>query len=61
MAQSLQRQHPDVTKIIWKWNRWQHQIDYRPFKKNRLVKKKGVEIPQGVNNYGMKLVKVPGP
>jgi len=60
MAQSLQRQHPDVTKIIWKWNRWQHQVDYRPFKRNRLIKKEGVVIPKGVNNYGMKLVKVPG-
>lgn len=56
MAKSLQRQHPDITKVTWKWNRWQHQVDYRPFKKNRLVKKKGVMIPQGVNNYGMVLV-----
>ena len=56
MAQSLQRQHPDVTKITRKWGRWQHQVDYRPFKNNRLIKKEGVFIPKGVNNYGMKLV-----
>lgn len=59
MAQSLQRQHPDVVKIVRKWGRWQHQVDYRPFKYNRLVKKPGVVIPQGVNNYGMVLTKVP--
>jgi hypothetical protein len=58
MAQSLQRQHPDVVKITRKWGRWQHQIDYRPFKGNRLIRKEGVEIPEGVNNYGMKLVNV---
>jgi len=58
MAKSLQRQHPDVTKIVWKWGRWQHQVDYRPFKANRLKLKEGVTIPQGVNNYGMKLVRV---
>ena len=58
MAKSLQRQHPDVTKIVWKWGRWQHQVDYRSFKANRLKLKEGVVIPQGVNNYGMKLVKV---
>ena len=58
MAQSLQQQHPDVTKIVWKWNRWQHQVDYRPFKNNRLIRKPGAEIPEGVNNYGMKLVKL---
>lgn len=57
MAQSLQQQHPDVTKIVWKWNRWQHHVDYRPFKGNRLVRKPGLVIPEGVNNYGMVLTK----
>ena len=57
MAQSLQRQHPDVVKITRKWGRWQHQVDYRPFKANKLIKKEGVEIPEGVNNYGMVLKK----
>lgn len=56
MAQSLQQQHPDVVTITRKWGRWQHQVDYRPFKKNKLIRKPGVEIPQGVNNYGMRLV-----
>jgi hypothetical protein len=60
MAQSLQRQHPDVVKITRKWGRWQHQVDYRPFKKNRLIRKPGVEIPEGVNNYGMQLVHLDG-
>lgn len=59
MAQSLQRQHPDVTKITRKWGRWQHQVDYRPFKRNRLIRKPGLEIPAGPNEYGMKLVQVP--
>lgn len=57
MAQSLQQQHPDVVKITRKWGRWQHQVDYRPFKNNRLIKKEGIEIPKGINNYGMVLVK----
>lgn len=58
MAQSLQAQHPDVVKITRKWGRWQHQVNYKPFKNNRLKKKEGVVIPHGINNYGMKLVKV---
>jgi hypothetical protein len=57
MAQSLQQQHPDVVKITRKWGRWQHKVDYRPFKANRLIKKEGIVIPDGVNNYGMVLVK----
>lgn len=36
MAQSLQEQHPDVTKITRKWGRWQHHVDYRRFKNNPL-------------------------
>jgi len=55
MAQSLQRQHPDIVKITHKWGRWQHQVDYRPFKSNKLIKKEGIIIPEGVNNYGMEL------
>lgn len=57
MAQSLQEQHPDVTKITWKWGRWQHQVDYRPFKKNRPILRPGVVIPDEPNNYGMVLRK----
>lgn len=59
MARSLQRQHPDVVKITRKWGRWQHQVDYRPFKGNALIRKPGVEIQPGVNEFGMKLVQVP--
>lgn len=57
MAQSLVEQHPDVTKIAWKWGRWQHQVDYRPFKNNKPVLKRGVVIEDKPNNYGMVLVK----
>jgi hypothetical protein len=57
MARSLKRQHPDVTRIVRKWGRWQHSVDYRPFKGNRLIKKEGLSVPEGVNNYGMVLVK----
>lgn len=57
-AQSLANQHPDVVKVTWKFNRWQHQVNYKPFKKNKLIKKKGINVSSGVNNYGMKLITV---
>ncbi len=60
MAQSLENQHPDVVKITRKWNRYQHSVDYRPFKNNRLIRKAGIEIPSMPNEYGMKLVKLNG-
>jgi len=57
MARSLQQQHPDVVKITRKWGRWQHQVDYKPFKGNSLVRRPGAaDEPQRVNDYGMSLV-----
>lgn len=53
MAQSLCEQHPDVSKIIWRWGRWQHYVDYRKFKLNKLIKKENVNILNKINNYGM--------
>jgi hypothetical protein len=58
MARSLQRQHPDVVKVVRKWGRWQHQVDYRPFRANKLIRRPGVVIPEGVNDYGMTLKQV---
>lgn len=55
-SQSLVEQHPDVAKVVWKFDRWHHLVDYNQFKKNRLIKKPGLIIPKGINNYGMKLV-----
>lgn len=40
MAESLQKQHPDVVTVTRKWGRWQHQVDYKRFKRNRLKPKK---------------------
>ena len=58
MAQSLQQQHPDVVRITRKWGRWQHQVDYPPFRANRLSPRPGVVIPDGPNNYGLVLRRV---
>jgi hypothetical protein len=55
MAQSLRDQHPDVVRITRKWGRWQHQVDYRHFKGNRLKLKQDVVLREGTDNFGMKL------
>ena len=57
-SKSLVEQHPDVAKVVWKFDRWHHFVDYGSFKKNKLIKKPGLIIPKGINNYGMKLVEV---
>ncbi len=57
-AESLQKQHPDVVKVTWKFNRWHHQVNYKPFKKNKLKRIEGLQIKKGVDNYGMKLIEL---
>lgn len=60
-AEELQRAHPDVVRVVWKFGRWHHEVDYSPFRNNRLRLKPGVVIPEGINNYGMQLVRINGP
>tara|TARA_Y100001949_G_scaffold165760_1_gene161796 strand:+ start:155 stop:1105 length:951 start_codon:yes stop_codon:yes gene_type:complete len=55
-SKMLVEMHPDVAKITTKFNRIHHHVDYRPFKDNKLKRKTGVDIPEGINNYGMKLI-----
>lgn len=55
MAKSLKEQHPELVKIVWKWNRWQHHVNYEPFKRNRLKLRPDVKIKPGVDEYGMYL------
>ena len=57
MAKSLKDQHPDVTKIVQKWGRWQHEVDYSLFKRNKLILKQNIKIPDKPNEYGMIFVK----
>lgn len=47
--------HPDVAKIVWKFGRWHHYVDYKRYKGN-LLKRKNIEVKKGINNYGMKLI-----
>jgi len=55
-SEMLAMLHPDVAKVVWRFNRWHHHVDYKPFKKNKLIKREDLVISEGVNNYGMELV-----
>lgn len=50
--------HPDVSRITWRYGRIHHYVDYTGFKKNKLVRKKDVVLPEVENDYGMRLVKI---
>ena len=55
MAESLAEQHPEVARVSWKFGRWQHHVDYSPFRRNKLIYRPDFIPPKGVNNYGMVL------
>ena len=55
-SKMLEDMHPDVAKVVWKFGRWHHQVDYRRFKGNKLRRRSGIVISDNVNNYGMKLI-----
>ncbi len=49
--------HPDVSRVVWKFGRWHHHVNYGPFKRNKLILKPNVAIDRAANEYGMALKK----
>tara|TARA_R110000851_G_scaffold47424_1_gene115073 strand:- start:37540 stop:38454 length:915 start_codon:yes stop_codon:yes gene_type:complete len=37
-AESLKEQHPDVVKVVWRYERWHHEVNYKGFRDNELMK-----------------------
>lgn len=52
-SKMLVQLHPDVARLVWRFGRVHHHVDYRPFKRNVLVRRPGVAVPDGVDDYGM--------
>lgn len=50
-AKSLELQHPDVVKVVRKFNRWHHKVDYRKFDQQLVMSKRMDKI-----DYGLKLI-----
>ena len=55
-SQMLKDMHPDVTEVVWKFNRWHHQVDYSNFKQ-KLIPRYCVSNIDKVDNYEMKIIK----
>ncbi len=34
-SKMLEKMHPDVASVVWRFNRWHHYVDYKPFKKKK--------------------------
>ncbi len=56
-SQMLADLYPNVAKVVWKFGRVHHEVDYQPFKFNKLVKRPGAAARKGNNEYGMHIVR----
>lgn len=45
--------YPQYCKLVYKYGRIHHEVDYSSFKKNKLKLKPGVKIPSDFNNHGL--------
>jgi hypothetical protein len=55
-SRMLYELHPDVTRLIWRFGRAHHYVDYRRFRNNRLKLRAGVEIDDVPNEFGLHTV-----
>lgn len=51
-SKMLYDQYPEITKIVWRFGRWHHYVNYKVFK-HGLIKKDNIEIEP--NKYQFKL------
>ncbi len=61
-SQMLVDMHPDVSSLVWKFNRWHHHVDYSGFKQ-KLELKDCIDLKSytKVDNYGMKMILTDSP
>ncbi len=57
-SQMLVDVHPDLSRLVQKFSRWHHAVDYSVFKNQKLIKKDGLKLTGKPKNYGMKKVKL---
>jgi len=56
-SRMLARLHPDVAQLVWKFGRWHHHVDYRPFRALALLRRADIELDDGDDDYGMAIVR----
>ena len=54
-SQMLVDMHPEITKLVERWGRWHHWVNYKKFKFNKVIRKKDICVTNKINNYGMVL------
>ena len=50
--------HPDVSKLVWRFGRVHHHVNYAPFRKNKLRRRADSNLDTGTDDYGMEMHRV---
>lgn len=54
-SQMIADMHPDVARVVDRFSRVHHYVDYSPWKNRQLKLRDGLDVPNEINNYGMTL------
>jgi hypothetical protein len=57
-SEMLEMLHPDVAKVEWKFNRWHHYVNYKPFKNNKLKMVDPDKVYPQIDDYGLKMIDI---
>lgn len=57
-SKMLVRTYPRYARLVWKFNRWHHTVDYSSFQRLHLKLDPGVQVQEGVNEFGLALAPV---
>lgn len=57
-SQMLKDLHPDVSEVVWKFNRWHHHVDYSSFKVNQPVFTAEPDPSYYVEDYGLEMTEL---
>ena len=58
-SKMLENMHPDVAKVVWKFSRWHHEVDYSGFKQELKIKDEYKNIEEGINEHGQEMYIIP--
>jgi|SRR5215207_6958136 len=50
-SRMLALQHPDVARVVWRFGRWHHHVDYSPFRNRPLIPRDDIDLAELSADY----------
>lgn len=57
-SKMLVQEYPAYSRLTWRFGRAHHYVDYTHFKRNKLRRKKDIQVTDRYNEYGLELKKI---